>query len=65
MRIIPFILASILWVSTVQAQKVTAYGYSGDLTGDPNSRNGIGNHDNQLIAWIGRGFVRCRDSGVC
>src|SRR5271165_4595660 len=45
------ILASTLCVWTVQAQKVTAYGYPGDTTGDSNSRNGIGNHENTLIPY--------------
>jgi hypothetical protein len=29
--------------------KITHYGYVGDLNGDTASRNGIGNHDNQLV----------------
>jgi hypothetical protein len=30
--------------------KITHYGYAGDPNSDPNSANGIGNHNNQLVA---------------
>jgi hypothetical protein len=33
--------------------KITAYGYQGDLTGDPASLAGIGNHNNQLTPYAG------------
>jgi P-type conjugative transfer protein TrbL len=33
--------------------KITAYGYSGDLTSDSNSSAGIGNHDNVLSRYQG------------
>jgi type IV secretion system protein TrbL len=41
---------------SVQAQKITAYGYPGDVTGDSNSSNGIGNHNNTLTALGSGGF---------
>jgi hypothetical protein len=37
--------------------KVTAYGFSTDLTGDSNSAAGIGNHNNQLVAYGTPGFT--------
>ncbi len=37
--------------------KVTAYGFPGDLTGDSNSAAGIGNHNNQLVAYGSGGFT--------
>jgi len=36
--------------------KITHYGYVGDQNGDTASRNGIGNHDNQLVAGTSLAF---------
>src|SRR5260221_1077335 len=36
--------------------KITHYGYVGDPNGDTASRNGIGNHDNQLVPWTSLAF---------
>jgi hypothetical protein len=35
---------------TATGVKITHYGYAGDPNSDPNSANGIGNHNNQLVA---------------
>jgi type IV secretion system protein TrbL len=43
------ILLVILCAVTASAQTLTHYGSAADITGDSNSRNGIGNHDNQLV----------------
>jgi len=42
-------LAVLLFAVTASAQTVTHYGSPQDALGDTNSRNGIGNHDNQLV----------------
>jgi hypothetical protein len=42
-------LAVLLFAVTASAQTLTHYGNSQDALGDTNSRNGIGNHDNQLV----------------
>ena len=42
-------LAVLLFAVTASAQTLTHYGSAADITGDSNSRNGIGNHDNQLV----------------
>jgi hypothetical protein len=36
--------------------EITHYGYSGDPNGDSNSRNGIGNHSNQLVSGVSLAF---------
>jgi hypothetical protein len=36
--------------------EITHYGYAGDPNGDSNSANGIGNHDNQLVAGVSLAF---------
>ena len=42
-------LAVLLFAVTASAQTLTHYGNPQDASGDTNSRNGIGNHDNQLV----------------
>ena len=42
-------LAVLLFAVTASAQTLTHYGNPQDALGDTNSRNGIGNHDNQLV----------------
>ena len=42
-------LAVLLFAVTASAQTLTHYGSPQDDIGDTNSRNGIGNHDNQLV----------------
>jgi type IV secretion system protein TrbL len=42
-------LAVLLFAVTASAQTLTHYGSPQDALGDTNSRNGIGNHDNQLV----------------
>ena len=36
--------------------EITHYGYAGDPNGDSNSANGIGNHDNHLVAGVSLAF---------
>jgi hypothetical protein len=36
--------------------EITHYGYPGDPNGDPNSENGIGNHNNHLVAGVSLAF---------
>jgi hypothetical protein len=36
--------------------EITHYGYAGDPNGDTNSANGIGNHDNHLVAGVSLAF---------
>ncbi|MGA7127592.1 MAG: hypothetical protein WBZ19_14875, partial [Chthoniobacterales bacterium] len=42
--------------STGGGVEITHYGYSGDPNGDSNSRNGIGNHSNQLVSGVSLAF---------
>ena len=42
--------------ATAGGVEITHYGYAGDPNGDPNSANGIGNHDNHLVAGVSLAF---------
>jgi hypothetical protein len=41
---------------TAGGVEITHYGYPGDPNGDTNSQNGIGNHDNHLVAGVSLAF---------
>jgi type IV secretion system protein TrbL len=46
--VIAIFFSILFFALTASAQTLTHYGSAQDITGDTNSRNGIGNHDNQL-----------------